>query len=92
MNGSSRNELEINTHGNSSLMAKSTTEVADIVVSPSRFSPLMGIEEEDEEVEREEELDVEEGEIAGAQGRPGKDVRVPPENKKSTASSNQKPL
>lgn len=80
VNGRPCNEVEINTHGNSSFMEKSTTEY--IVVSPSRFSPLMGIDEDDEEVEREEELEVEEGEITGVQGRPENDIRVPPASKK----------
>ncbi|KAG5374998.1 hypothetical protein IGI04_039594 [Brassica rapa subsp. trilocularis] len=54
---------------NRSTTKKQSLDENIIVVSPSRFSPLMGIEEEAEEVEdnvvEEVEIDVEEGEITG---------------------------
>ncbi|KAF3611171.1 hypothetical protein DY000_02048890 [Brassica cretica] len=48
---------------------KLRVEDADIVISPSRFSPLMGIDEEvADHDDKEGENDVEEGEITGEAG------------------------
>lgn len=53
----------------SSMGEKLRVEDADIVISPSRFSPLMGIDEEvADHDDKEGENDVEEGEITGEAG------------------------
>ena len=64
--------------------------VEDVVVSPSRFTPLMGIEEEVADEVEEVDLDVEEGEIANESEHSPKDSRGPPVAKKNSVLSNQK--
>ena len=64
--------------------------VEDVVVSPSRFTPLMGIEEEVADEVEEVDLDVEEGEIANESEHSPKDSRGPLVAKKNSVLSNQK--
>ncbi|KAJ4876557.1 DUF4283 domain-containing protein [Raphanus sativus] len=88
--GSSGNIRDHEKQVDNSVMDKQLSVEAAGVVSPSRFSPLMGIEEDEEEVEGNGELDVEEGEITGAAGSQGKETQGAQTTRKLVSSSNQK--